>query len=1422
MSYKQKKRTWTANDKKDGQDPDVVFSVDDARVREVRYIEDDAVMRTLFAEFYGQQYPPEKRGDLIDVQEAKNTWNTDPQKLNQLSGRANGRNDTGAEFGHLEEDIPDVEAFLREVMLQEVQDYATMKKDMWKRHRRATKVRAHVVVEYTDGESQQVRRALVVGDWCTFSGALPLSIRGKVVRRADAAPQFNDLLFVDASSGGGMIYIAETKRINGREFFTLLAEHGGFNPAESKKLLATIFTTAVSGAPADQQDGGAEEAEEDELDSLGLERGAQRSGPITASNVKVAVSWAERRRLQRDVQTQQQQAQLEEKLARRYLTAEQLITICNADSVVPPPVRRRMLFAPFVALGLRAVLLNADLVFIAKYYGPSVQIEALARGTLFVRTLAELLRTAPESLCITPLRKKMAREKQLLSLSLLPDLPFASFEELLQVSRRPDAETAMVGVDIYHNILVRDVYGYDNWQQAKLVRSRDDLCHTSGHMFSVFGMCSEEYALQYYHDRRNGSEEEDLRDPNTFSTHGRFAVPWTSHEAKLEDVNFVALAQSMPADTREMLRIDYNRLKRGESRSLVPFLRGLYWLAHNQVVVLERFIGTGKHNGGMLVDAFFMADVHELQKQLTDCLSSLVHCGRAQTTAREFEPTPPAVLEVRDLALRYETQWRGRYLAAARRTAHQTFAPSRVGAASKAHEEVLRGDDEGSGDEEEAEHANETLVELAHSVARANAHLAKEYEKVRALDRDDCKLYGAIRARAKPWRCWPLQRRREYTTRVGARGRLAQEQIDTLEAALELPILQVSGAGGVGKSEVIAQLCSQYAPEQVLCVAFTGQVASEMSRRTGFYACTIHSALFRHARFMEADHRVTAYRRHLTDELAKTGEKMPTEYTLEEVLACKSPEKLRMYLEYEMGAYPPLASPFEHVRVLIIDELSLVPFSLLVRLMTAIHAPERGRFLEKFYGFGDLDQLPAIEYGCPQSDLAHGLPHAVSQLVINHRSAGRSLFALSRAIAMHKRQLPGLPETFERGAVFRKIEDPTCDLVAIETGMGSLAEDIGCVYEALGAAHDPTSAAALNTQCIAPSNALVNLANDTIRALYHTRAPLEEFERHLERTFATHLSVLATRTGARTEIFKRIDAEREHLTKALAMRLKIGDRFFVTKNQRLVFKPRDIGEEPRELMFYNGRLLRCVGFYNAPKRITEALFCRCGLCPPQKEGKGNCMARLDQVPPRRAGPPPPHTGDEVPIEYHDHGIGAVNRHFNMRRMLVAIDESQNYVELDVQRMLVPRSRYGFGFALTTHKLQGSQARNIVYVCPTDVPYIHWKAVYTALTRARERVVILSSDEVFERLVRRKAPIRRSNLWIRMACALGAPGAPTTLGVWPQPLVQSADVDCALWDRFEQIRLSVGDGTEPEQQQQHQEEEEEEPEIDLAMALLSEI
>jgi len=1482
-----------------GPDDEDYFETTLAYIVEIRKIA-HPLMCTLAAHFYSDHFPPQRRGNIGSISEAKETWNRDPRFIDSDRGGGGAQKDAGGDDGieaEFEQDVPDVEAVLDEVLQSDAQDYNATKADMFDRHMRATQIVAQCLVRFLDGNSGVWKHALVRGKWWTLSASVPLCVRGKKVFRSQLERRMSgadaELDLIDASVFGGAIFMPKVPHVSGAQFYHLMIENGNFAPAEAREHLVAVFAEpseddeirAMSRDADDESGGGGGDADDGSTDSLGIPHQPRNGG----EGMRVAVTYREMRHQQSAIVNQQRIAVhgVTTRLLAPSEVQERCKRLCSKD------VQRQMQRAPFIALGLRALLQYDEYFFIEQCYGASVQIEALARGPQFTAALAQLLSNEPWVLSIYQLRCEFAAESHIGGLRQLPDLSCDKFIELLQHFDIDCDMGVRAGVDLYHNVLRRDVYGYDTQREA---RSADGaFSYTSGHMFSVFGADRSHHLPHYYHAHGRPDTGTALHDPDSFAHAGLFALPWATTttttaaaaqsdesgrgddgaiagqkvtQPDADEIDFVAAALALPIDVRDNMRLDLNRMRYAPARNFAAVMRGLHWLLSKRVVVVERFVGNGPHNSGRLVDAFFLTQVHEAQCSLVRRLTDM--STRALYHAR-WSPHD-SVVDARTQRLfseivRAEEHWRKEYTPAVMALNKM----QRNAATGLASDTALHARDAAT----QAAPVDDNLVPLqtpigalARQIASEEAKFAERYDDVRAerarsavaaggvserIALED-RAYAEVRAASElgAHRTWPLLRVAKFSRRLPNKQRLAREQIAALERVQKLPLVQISGPGGVGKSELIAQICAQYPPEQVVLTAFTGQVASELARRTQRQARTIHSLLFMHARYLKARFRARAFARARVAKREADGVPDPRTLTADQMRKVTDVRELREYVEHHCASQPPFASPFQHARVLVVDEISLVAFPLFCRLIEAAHAPEQGRFLQKLVLVGDLNQLPPIGFGSIQADMAHGLPHSVSQLVVNHRSSGTQLFRLAQEIARHEPELT-MP-AFSRGGAHAALSEPRDnDIVAYE--MADLAEDLRNVYEEIGADH-AHSDVALSTQCLAATNATVNSANAIVREMYFVDPQLDGMRAQLERAAGIGSGAMvqansAAQAARRAKISSQLADEREKLLRTLPMKLYRFDRFFVRANQRLVVRALHEHEEHAVIEFFNGRLLLVMQFYDAPRRIEKKTYCRCRLCPAPAEGAasdalGECMRDRSVPPPARCAQPRPED-HAAGIVFHDYKKPP--RRDPKRRMVVArnvssgdaklSDEVQprNHVELDVDRMLVPRSKFGHGFALTVHKMQGSQARFIVFVCASNAPYITWEHIYTAVTRARERVVIMSEAHTFHQLVRRKAPVRRSNLWLHLHRALSNVSAHleprsswrtprewlackrpmSDYPRWPEPVNRDAQ---QAWCAFEELRQAGAAATgaaDEEDEEDEEEEDEEEAAADEAAA-----
>jgi len=71
------------------------------------------------------------------------------------------------------------------------------------------------------------------------------------------------------------------------------------------------------------------------------------------------------------------------------------------------------------------------------------------------------------------------------------------------------------------------------------------------------------------------------------------------------------------------------------------------------------------------------------------------------------------------------------------------------------------------------------------------------------------------------------------------------------------------------------------------------------------------------------------------------------------------------------------------------------------------------------------------------------------------------------------------------------------------------------------------------------------------------------------------------------------------------------------------------------------------------------------------------------------------------------------------------------------------------FAMTVHKSQGSEVDELVLVLPEDSPVVTRELLYTAVTRARKRVVVQASRDAIEKGIKtetRRTSGLRDLLW----------------------------------------------------------------------------
>ncbi|KAL7828040.1 hypothetical protein AOLI_G00311920 [Acnodon oligacanthus] len=185
---------------------------------------------------------------------------------------------------------------------------------------------------------------------------------------------------------------------------------------------------------------------------------------------------------------------------------------------------------------------------------------------------------------------------------------------------------------------------------------------------------------------------------------------------------------------------------------------------------------------------------------------------------------------------------------------------------------------------------------------------------------------------------------------------LDPDQVRAAKMICANPVTVISGKGGCGKTTVVSLIFkaameqqeknkeaestneeNKKQPTEVLLTAPTGRAASLLTKRTGFTAYTMHQVLWS---FMNAKKKQN-----------------------------KEPENWK----------------FAHVRVLVVDEGSLVCVQILHSLLTMLTKHAK---LQKFILLGDIRQLPSIDPGNTLNDLfqSFGKVKCAIEMRTNHRA----------------------------------------------------------------------------------------------------------------------------------------------------------------------------------------------------------------------------------------------------------------------------------------------------------------------------------------------------------------------------------------------------------------------------------------------------
>jgi exodeoxyribonuclease V alpha subunit len=433
------------------------------------------------------------------------------------------------------------------------------------------------------------------------------------------------------------------------------------------------------------------------------------------------------------------------------------------------------------------------------------------------------------------------------------------------------------------------------------------------------------------------------------------------------------------------------------------------------------------------------------------------------------------------------------------------------------------------------------------------------------------------------------------------------EQRDATERAADQWLTVVTGGPGTGKTASVARLLAVLAEQHRLSTGQQPRIA--LAAPTGKAAARLQESVVREALDLPED-----------DRAALAGLTATTLHRL-------------------LGWRPDNSTRFRHHRenhlphdVVIVDEVSMVPLSLMARLLEALRPDTRLVLV------GDADQLSSVEAGAVLSDLVKGFAGHPRSPVVRLTEVHRTRDATSTALA-------DLAQALREGEA-----DPVLALLTAGTGSVRLV--------------DPADAAAV-----------AQVQDRVVRSAYDVT----------------------------------VAAERDDAATALA----------ALDDHRLLCAHR---EGPYGVSGWN--------------RLVERLL---------TERTG--VSRYAEW----------YAGRPVLVTSNDRVLGLSNGDLGVTvrlpdgRLRAAFRLDGRIVPFATTRLSAVETVY----AMTVHKSQGSEARSVTVVLPPeDSPLLTRELLYTAVTRAREEVTVIGTEEALRAAVERQVQ-RASGLAARLSAAAPA-------------------------------------------------------------------
>lgn len=905
--------------------------------------------------------------------------------------------------------------------------------------------------------------------------------------------------------------------------------------------------------------------------------------------------------------------------------------------------------------------------------------------------------------------------------------------------------------------------------------------------------------------------------------------------AQHKPTNAAAQRQSTTTTTApaapEALSEDIARLSRVCTN--FEFCSALRWLCEQSLLVSFKQIGTGPMNAGRPFDVFYTREMWHTQLALAETLSDIYRRALLERLVPRASAAPATSVASLNADIAFREQARMHLRAIVRREELRQ-------ADLKHLRQVLAIERRPVDDEHPSETQQRYQMQASTNVPLKQLRVLHSYVKEFIASTNTPAPASVDDAYADMLAPDARRLARDDDAAIEARmasTSLSEEQKDGIRHVRDNGITIFMSPGGCGKTFAVECITKCYSLDQIAVCALTGKAVEVLHKQVGKVS-TIHSLLLR-----ETLHRQTLKRHRERLARLRAALNSIAVNTLEPTVVEEQREFLRRQVELEelVGASA-TRSPLANIRVLIVDETSLIDEELIRRLLEFLHPLQRtapgDAALMRVLFLGDFNQLGSIEPGSLLQSLCRAFPHCVRMFTRNFRSAGVSIFKLARGIVLRKRavidgvdfdmrrneaRLRRSPVASANATPEERAAAEDASIVFFTTNASSLQGDLrrvlgllGAVVPAqrgVGADNDALITLRDGIHIISPTNALATTCNTYCREMYFgneqsvvqgdetssryalpqavmyfklLRADRLYFKRNFKTfvevdraAFEEHAAAEAARKSSRETDVRRAallalaatsdaqntdaGADEDEAPTAVATEHGVLAVEMLDKRMALVDATLGDGLTRRVVTrFYNSEILTMCDFYDVPRHHSPTVMCICGLCPPPsmprnseearalRNARPNTCVRWPHVVPERRQRVASAADTRLP--YHDYS-SSTSASAHSHRMAVFRTQTGAFKQLAVDVDMQDRSAWEYGWATTIHRYEGSGTRAIIIVIPRDTSFVDRSMLYTAVTRAEERVIFMGSADTWRRVAQREPALRRTELWFMLAQAV---------------------------------------------------------------------